>query len=64
MGPEKLLLAPTVHLNVLKDHGNKLNTDTVKLAEVMKQMDLTDTICKTHQTQEEGRPKCDYFVPS
>ena len=23
-----------------------------------------DTICKTHETQEEGRPKCGYFDPS
>jgi hypothetical protein len=30
----------------------------------MKQIDLTDRICKTHETQEEGRPKCGYFVPS
>ena len=22
-----------------------------------------DTICKTHETQEEGIPKCGYFVP-
>jgi hypothetical protein len=22
-----------------------------------------DTICKTHETQEEERPKCGYFVP-
>ncbi|KRY62485.1 hypothetical protein T4D_3165 [Trichinella pseudospiralis] len=22
-----------------------------------------DTICKTHGTQEEGRPKCGYFIP-
>jgi hypothetical protein len=25
---------------------------------------ILDTICKTHETQEEGRPKCGYFVPS
>ena len=42
----------------------KLNRDTLKLMEVIKQMDLTDTICKTHETQEEGTPKCGYFVPS
>jgi hypothetical protein len=23
-----------------------------------------DAICKTHETQEEGRPKCGYFNPS
>ena len=23
-----------------------------------------ETICKTHETQEEGRPKCRYFIPS
>jgi hypothetical protein len=23
-----------------------------------------DAICKTHETQEEGRPKCRYFDPS
>jgi hypothetical protein len=42
----------------------KLNGDTLKLTEVMKQRDLTDTICKTHEIQEEGRPKCGYFIPS
>jgi hypothetical protein len=25
---------------------------------------IQDTICKTHETQEEGRPKCRYFAPS
>ena len=23
-----------------------------------------DTICKTHENQEEGRPKCRHFAPS
>jgi hypothetical protein len=23
-----------------------------------------DTICKTHETEEEGRPKCGFFKPS
>jgi hypothetical protein len=23
-----------------------------------------DTICKTHETQEKGRPKCGHFAPS
>jgi hypothetical protein len=25
---------------------------------------IQDTICKTHETQEEGRPTCVYFIPS
>ena len=26
--------------------------------------ELERAICKTHETQEEGRPKCGFFVPS
>jgi hypothetical protein len=25
-------------------------------------LNTQDTICKTHETQEEGRPKCGYFL--
>jgi hypothetical protein len=32
----------------------KLYRDTLKLIEAMKQMDLTDTICRTYETQEES----------
>ena len=27
-------------------------------------LNTQDTICKTYETQEEGRPKCEYFLPS
>jgi hypothetical protein len=31
---------------------------------MIKDAEYQDTICKTHETQEEGRPKCGYFIPS
>jgi hypothetical protein len=34
------------------------------LAQKLRMPKLQDTICKTHETQEERRPKCGHFAPS
>ena len=39
-------------------------TDKWILAQKLRIPKIQDTICKTHETQEEGRPKCGHFAPS
>jgi hypothetical protein len=51
-------------LSIDRSWKQKLNKDTMKITEVMKQIHLTDTIFKTHETQEDETPKCGYFVLS
>jgi hypothetical protein len=38
--------------------------DLVLLAQKLRIPEIQDTICKTHETQEERRPKCGHFAPS
>jgi hypothetical protein len=45
---------------IIKEHTWNTLTDKWILA----QKNTQDTICKTHKTQEEGRPNCGYFDPS
>ena len=46
--------------------SQKNTRDMYSLMSVYQTGSLTtqDTICKTHETQEGGRPSCVYFVPS
>jgi hypothetical protein len=39
-------------------------TDEWILAQKLRMPKIQDTICKTHETQEERRPKCGHFAPS
>jgi hypothetical protein len=39
-------------------------TDKWILAQKHRIPKIKDTICKTHETQEERRPKCGHFAPS
>jgi hypothetical protein len=39
-------------------------TDKWILSQKLRLPKIQDTICKTHETQEEQRPKCGHFVPS
>ena len=45
---------------ITKEHTWYALTDKWILAQ---KQNAQDPICKTHETQEEGRPKCEYFVP-
>ena len=41
-----------------------LLTDKWILAQKLRIPKIQDTICKSHETQEERRPKCGHFAPS
>uniref|UniRef100_A0A0V1KCF3 Uncharacterized protein n=1 Tax=Trichinella nativa TaxID=6335 RepID=A0A0V1KCF3_9BILA len=34
------------------------------LEDIILSENTQDSFCKTHETQEEGRPKCGYFISS
>jgi hypothetical protein len=42
----------------------KALTDKWILAQKLRIPKIKDTICKTHETQEERRPKCGHYAPS
>jgi hypothetical protein len=54
----------------VKFHKNKILltwyvlTDKWILAQKLRIPKTQDTFCKTHETQEERRPKCEHFAPS
>jgi hypothetical protein len=45
-------------------NSHDMYSDKWILAQKLRIPKIQDTICKTHETQEERRPKCGHFVPS
>jgi hypothetical protein len=46
-------------------HSQRNSHDMYSLiAQKLRIPTMQDTICKTHETQEEQRPKCGHFAPS
>jgi sortase (surface protein transpeptidase) len=47
-----------------KQPNNNQKTQTTSLFQKLRIPKIQDTICKTHETQEELRPKCGHSAPS
>ena len=50
--------------DVTKELPQYVLTDKLILAQKLRIPKIQDTVCKTHETPEEQRPKCGHFAPS
>jgi hypothetical protein len=49
---------------VTQSQKNTHDMHSLKVDIIPEAQNTQETICKTHETQEEGKPKCGYFDPS
>jgi hypothetical protein len=63
MNLEGIILSE-VNQSQKNSHNMLIKTDKWILAQKLRIPKKQDTICKTHETQEERRPKCGHFAPS
>jgi hypothetical protein len=49
---------------VTQPQKNKHDMHSLRMDISPEAQNTQDTVCKPHETQEEGRPKCGYFDPS